>query len=166
MGRSDWYPFSRPRGGGSRLLTPEEPTQAASTSFCPPVTRGIVVSYPGGLPYRDASRASSGSISRTIAHTAAIRAARTAESALLRSASSWSMASATRRRADSSIEHTIEDYQVGDVLGPTCRSLVIHRLAPRVCGKKLWITHRENHLKVFLPHSRWIASSLLTRLCL
>jgi len=64
--------------------------------------------YSGGLPYLDASRASSGSISRTMAQTAAMRAARAAESALLRSASSWSMASATRRRADSSIEHTIE----------------------------------------------------------
>ena len=82
---------------------------------------------PGGSAYRDASRASSGSISRTIAQTAAIRAARAAESALLRSASSWSMASATRRRADSSIEHTVEDYQVGDVFGGTYQSPVIHR---------------------------------------
>src|SRR5215467_12348224 len=137
--RSDWYPFSCPRGGGSRLLTPEEPTQAASTSFCPPVTRRIVVSYPGGLPYLDASRASSGSISRTIAHTAAIRAARSAESALLRSASSWSMASATRRRADPSVEHTIEDYQAGDAFGGSYRSLVIHRILTHACGKSLWI---------------------------
>ena len=110
----------------------------------------------------DTSRASSGSISRTMAQTAAMRAARTAESALLRSASSWSMASATRRRADSSIEHTIEDYQVGDVLGPACRSLVIHRLPTCACGNSMWITRRENRPKVFLPHSRWIAFSLFT----
>ena len=105
--------------------------------------------YPGGLPYLDASRASSGSISRTMAQTAAMRAARTAESALLRSASSWSMASATRRRADSSIEHTIEDYQVGDGLGPACRGSVIHRLPTCACGNSMWITHREIHPKFF-----------------
>ena len=105
----------------------------------------------------DVSRASSGSISRTMAQTAAIRASRAAASALLRSASSWSMASARRRRADSSIEHTIEDYQVGDVLGPACRTSVIHRLPVRACGKALWIIPREIHLEVFLPHSRWIA---------
>jgi len=68
----------------------------------------------------DVSRASSGSISRTMAQTAAIRASRAAASALLRSASSWSMASARRRNADPSIEHTIEDYQVGGVPGPAC----------------------------------------------
>ena len=81
---------------------------------------------PGTPAYLDASRASSGSISRTIAQTAAIRAARAAESALLRSASSWSMASATRRRADSSIEHTVEDYQVDGACGRAYESLVIH----------------------------------------
>jgi hypothetical protein len=59
------------------------------------------------------------------------------------------MASATRRRADSSIEHTIEDYQVGGVGGPACRSSVIHRLTTRACGKALWITHREIHPKFF-----------------
>src|SRR6202042_3348864 len=74
----------------------------------------------GGFAYLDVSRASSGSISRTMAQTAAIRASRAAASALLRSASSWSMASARRRNADPSIEHTIEDYQVGGVLGPAC----------------------------------------------
>ena len=79
----------------------------------------------------DASRASSGSISRTIAQTAAICAVRAAESALLRSASSWSMASATRRRADSSIEHTSEDYQVGGVCEGTSQSSVIHRPLPK-----------------------------------
>src|SRR5207253_10311319 len=105
-------------------------------------------------------RASSGSISRTMAQTAAIRAARAAESALLRSASSWSMASATRRSADSSIEHTIEDYQVGGVLGLACRSPVVHRLPARACGKPLWITHLENPPGIFLPHSRWIALPL------
>ena len=92
----------------------------------------------------DASRASSGSISRTIAQTAAIRAARAAESALLRSASSWSMASATRRRADSSLEHTVEDYQVDGVCGGTCQSSVIHRKFTYACGKALWIITRKS----------------------
>jgi hypothetical protein len=67
----------------------------------------------------------------------------------LRSASSWSMASARRRNADPSIEHTIEDYQVGGVPGRACRSSVIHRLAPRACGKALLIFHREIHPKFF-----------------
>jgi hypothetical protein len=59
------------------------------------------------------------------------------------------MASARRLSADSSIEHTIEDYQVGGVLGPACRSSVIHRLTVRACGKALWITRREIHPKFF-----------------
>ena len=82
---------------------------------------------------------------RDVADGKDLRDARTAESALLRSVSSWSMASATRRRADSSIEHTIEDYQVGDGLGPACRSSVIHRLPTCACGNSMWITHREIH---------------------
>jgi hypothetical protein len=104
--------------------------------------------------YLDASRASSGSISRTIAQTAAIRAAMAAESALVRSASSWSMASARRQRADSSIEHTIEGYQVDGARGRACRSLVIHTIQRRTCGKRLWIISRKNPSEVFLPHSR------------
>ena len=116
---------------------------------------------PGGSAYLDASRASSGSISRTIAQTAAIRAARTAESALLRSASSWSMASATRRRADSSIEHTVEDYQVDGACGRACRSLVIHTFT--VVPVEKTVDHQPgNSPEVFLPHSRWITFSLLT----
>jgi hypothetical protein len=114
----------------------------------------------------DVSRASSGSISRTMAQTAAIRASRAAASALLRSASSWSMASARRRNADPSIEHTIEDYQVGGVPGPACRSSVIHRLAARACGKPLLIIHREIHPEVFLPHSWWIVFPQFTAIYL
>ena len=71
--------------------------------------------------------------SRSARTTAAMRASRAAASALLRSASSWSMASARRLSADSSIEHTIEDYQVGGVPGPACRSSVmpqVGRLVP------------------------------------
>ena len=66
---------------------------------------------PGGQPglsYPEASRASSGSISLTIDQTAATRASRSAASVFWRSASSRSMASATRRSAPPSIEHTIE----------------------------------------------------------
>jgi hypothetical protein len=84
----------------------------------------------------------------------------------LRSASSWSMASARRLSAGSSIEHTIEDYQVGGVLGAACRSSVIHRLRARACGKSLWITHREICPKFFLPHSRWITFPQLTAIYL
>src|SRR5437016_9475558 len=75
-----------------------------------------------------------------MAQTAAIRAARTAESALLRSASSWSMASATRRRADSSIEHTIEDYQLGDVLRARLPKLGYPQVAD-LCLWKLDVDH-------------------------
>jgi hypothetical protein len=102
-------------------------------------------------------------MSRTIAQTAAIRASRPEESALLRSASSWSMASATRRRADSSIEHTVEDYQVDGACGRAFVSPVIHRSSRLACGQRLWITDREIPVKVFLPHSRWIRFPLLTR---
>src|SRR5260370_20832485 len=77
---------------------------------------------------REASRASAGSMTPTIVQISAIRASRPAESALLRSASSWSIASATRRRADSSIEHTVEDYQVGGAREPASASRVIHRV--------------------------------------
>jgi hypothetical protein len=34
------------------------------------------------------------------------------------------------------------------------------------CGNSLWITHRKIPPEVFLPHSRWIALSLLTWLYL
>jgi hypothetical protein len=67
----------------------------------------------------------------------------------LRSASSWSMASARRRSADASIEHTIEDYQVEVVRGPASRSPVVHRLATHACGKALLIIHREIPPKFF-----------------
>src|SRR5579864_8035645 len=85
--------------------------------------------------YRETSRASVGSMSPTIAQISAIRASRSAESALLRSASSWSIASATRRRADSSIEHTVEDYQVGGAREPASVGPVIHRVPRVACGQ-------------------------------
>jgi len=44
----------------------------------------------------------------TIDQMAATRASRSAAAVMLRSASSWSMASVTRRSAKKSIEHTIE----------------------------------------------------------
>jgi len=124
---------------------------------------GLAEGQSAGLVYLDASRASSGSMSRTIAQTAAIRASRPEESALLRSASSWSMASATRRIADSSIEHTVEDYQVGGACKHASVSPVIHRPRRPACGQKLWITGRGNPREVFLPHSRWITFPLLIR---
>ena len=105
----------------------------------------------------DVSRASSGSISRTMAQTAAMRASSAAASALLRSASSWSMASARRWSADSSIEHTVEDYQVDGACGRAYGNLVIHRFPAWSCGKKMWVINREIHPKVFLPHTRWTA---------
>ena len=100
----------------------------------PSETPGPVEGHSAGLAYPAASRASSGSISRTIAQTAAIRASRSEESALLRSLSSRSMASAKRRRANSSIEHTVEDYQVGGACEHAYVSPVIHRRRPPTCG--------------------------------
>src|SRR5260370_35510314 len=105
-------------------------------------------------------------MSRTIAQTAAIRASRSEESALLRSASSWSMASATRRRANSSIEHTVEDYQVGGAREHASLSPVIHRSRRPACGQRLWITEREIPGEVFLPPSRRITFPLLIGLYL
>jgi hypothetical protein len=52
----------------------------------------------------------------------------------LRSASSWSMASATRRSADSSVEHTVEYYQVDGVRVRASRRSVIHNMAAHACG--------------------------------
>ena len=118
----------------------------------------------------DTSRASCGSISRTIAQTAAIRVARAAESALLRSASSWSMASATRRRADSSIEHTVEDYQVEGAFGRAYESPVIHRFSPtsveKDCGssarksaRSFSSTQPVDH--IFPAHSRTTVAKII-----
>jgi hypothetical protein len=76
------------------------------------------------------------------------------------------MASATRRRADSSIEHTVEDYQVddgpqGDLPKPGYPQIV------HLCLWKTFVDHQlGNPPKVFLPHSRWITFSLFTGSCL
>src|SRR6266849_2060141 len=96
---------------------------------------GREAAQPAESVYREASRASSGSMSPTIVQISAIRASRPAESALLRSASSWSIASATRRRADSSIEHTVEDYQVGGAREHASASSVIHKVPGTACGQ-------------------------------
>src|SRR6266567_3330335 len=76
------------------------------------------------------------------------------------------MASATRRRADSSIEHTVEGYQLGGAGGRASVSPDIHRLTTHACGKELWTADREIPREVFLPHSRWITFPLLTAVCL
>jgi len=114
-----------------------------------------------------------GSISRTIAQISAMRASRSEESGLLRSASSRSMASATRRRANSSIEHTVEYYQfdgapvrASDVL-PGVSS---KRSYPQSNDVFLWIKIVD-YLplipgQVFLPHSRWITFYLFSGACL
>src|SRR5271167_1442054 len=73
------------------------------------------------------------------------------------------MASATRLRADSSIEHTVEDYQVDGACAPASAGQVIHRLPEPACGQYPWITAQEIPREVFLPHSRWITFPLLTR---
>lgn len=110
-----------------------------------------------------------GSISRTIAQISAMRASRSEEPALLRSASSRSMASATRRRANSSIEHTVEYYQSDGA--PVRASCVLpgvsqNRGYPQFDDVFLWIKIVD-YLplipgQVFLPHSRWITFSLLS----
>jgi hypothetical protein len=74
------------------------------------------------------------------------------------------MASATRLRANSSIEHTVEDYQVDGACEGASASLVIHRPWRPACGQRLWITIREIPDEVFLPHSRWIAFPLFIEL--
>jgi hypothetical protein len=73
------------------------------------------------------------------------------------------MASATRLRADSSIEHTIEGYQLGGVCVHAYGNRACTRLwlsYPQVVGVRLWIlavdNQRENTSQVFLPHTRWI----------
>src|SRR5690348_2785254 len=107
-----------------------------------------------------------------------MRASRSEEPALLRSASSRSMASATRlraerRRASSSIEHTVEYYQFDGA--PVRASGVLpgvspNRSYPQFADVFLWIKIVD-YLplipgQVFLPHSRWITFSLLSGACL
>jgi len=79
------------------------------------------------------------------------------------------MASATRRRADSSIEHTVEYYQFDGA--PVRASGVLpgvspERSYPQFNNVFLWIKIVDYLLlipgQVFLPHSRWIAFSLLS----
>jgi hypothetical protein len=71
------------------------------------------------------------------------------------------MASATRLNADSSIEHTVEDYQVGGAREPAFSGSVIHSYYPQPRSKALWITCQENPRQVFFPHTRWSAFSQL-----
>jgi hypothetical protein len=99
-----------------------------------------------------------------------MRASRSEEAALLRSASSRSMASATRRRASSSIEHTVEYYQFDGA--PVRASGVPSGVSPEHSYPQfndvfLWIKIVD-YLplisgQVFLPHSRWITFSLFSR---
>src|SRR5580692_3155287 len=65
------------------------------------------------LAYLDATFASSGSTSPTIAHTAATCPSRSCAPACLRIASSCSMASVTHFSAISPVEYTVEAYQAG-----------------------------------------------------
>jgi len=107
-----------------------------------------------------------------------MRASSSEEPALLRSASSRSMASATRlraerRRADSSIEHTVEYYQFDGA--PVRASGMLPGVSskcsyPQSDDVFLWIKI-VNYLllisgQVFLPHSRWITFPLLSNACL
>jgi hypothetical protein len=79
------------------------------------------------------------------------------------------MASATRRRASSSIEHTVEYYQFDGA--PVRASCVLpgvspNRGYPQFADVFLWIKIVD-YLplipgQVFLPHSRWITFSLLS----
>jgi hypothetical protein len=64
-------------------------------------------------------------------------------------ASSWSMASTRRLSADSSIEHTVEDYQVDGRCGRASADAVIHSYWMDACGFRLWITSRKNLMKFF-----------------
>ena len=107
-----------------------------------------------------------------------MRASSSEEPALLRSASSRSMASATRlraerRRADSSIEHTVEYYQLDGA--PVRTSGVLPGVSsecsyPQSDDVFLWIKIVDYMPlipgQVFLPHSRWITFSLLSSACL
>jgi hypothetical protein len=79
------------------------------------------------------------------------------------------MASATRRRASSSLEHTVEYYQSDG--GPVRASCVLpgvssNRSYPQFVDVFLWIKIVDYlppiRGQVFLPHSRWITFSLLS----
>jgi hypothetical protein len=79
------------------------------------------------------------------------------------------MASATRRRANSSIEHTVEYYQFDGA--PVRASGVLPGVSPKRSYPQfndvfLWIKIVD-HLslipgQVFLPHSRWITFALIS----
>ena len=83
------------------------------------------------------------------------------------------MASATRRRVGSSIEHTVEYYQFDGV--PVHASGALPGVSPKRSYPQfddvfLWIKIVDYLSlipgQVFLPHSRWITFSLLSRACL
>jgi hypothetical protein len=59
------------------------------------------------------------------------------------------MASATRLSADSSVEHTVEDYQVDGVRERAFPPPVIHSYSPQPSSATLWISCRKFPAKYF-----------------
>ena len=152
-------PRSTSRSRPARLVRPvsaghvPERLRSARRAFVRAARRPGGAIRPDGCSRR--SPGSSGSMSPTIAQTAATCSSRPSVPALLRFASSWSMAPQRASARDSSVEHTVEDYQPGGAA-----SVLSASSFPQFRGRPLWIMavdiRRKIARQLFLPHTQWI----------